>query len=768
MDQNQKPSWSFGATPSSQSTSSSPFTPTSTAHTQGSIFGANTATASTSGPTFGSLGSTTKGSQGTGIFGSGIAGSSTSPGGSGIFGGKPSGSSAASLFNSGGAQSSAGQGASMLGGQTSSDSSGGATSIFGAKQGKQDKKADTQTPSIFGGGAGTPNLLNQDGAGNAPVSTGFQFGQKPSTSNAPTKSTGGIFSTPNKTSEPSTTPQIQTTNAQLFGSLISINTGSSGIGSTTPATSKPFSFASTTPAGPPPTSNASSGGNFNFVNPAGNQPNSLFPTNNTSNAPTQQSSGAPAQPSIFGSIGAASTGGMFGATPLSTPASSNAPALSGGAPKANLFGSTTPAANPSQNIFGTPKTSQPSTSTLTSNTPQQPISNLGIFGGQTPSSSAPNQSAAPFTSNGGATTSGPGQTVKFPSFSTTSASQSTTTPTFALPGSSSIGSSTFAAASSATAPVTSASSGGFLNPGKLGGTSAPASTVSASPAPTSTATASGGLFGNMSSGKETAKSSAPTSNVTSSTSATAPNISAPATSASTTATPKAAVSTSGPAPTTQSKLSNKTMDEIITRWANDLSLHQKSFQKHAEKVAGWDRLLVENQEKISNLYGVTYQAERESTEISRQLSNVENQQEELSVFLDRYEREVEEMMGKQMVTGEGLQGPDQERERTYQMAERLSSRLQGMGTDLTTMIDEINIASSSLSKNNKTDDSLSQIVRVLNSHLSSLQWIDQNTSALHAKVTAAQASSQNMGSNGFGGLGSDAADEFMKSYMGRR
>ena len=43
---------------------------------------------------------------------------------------------------------------------------------------------------------------------------------------------------------------------------------------------------------------------------------------------------------------------------------------------------------------------------------------------------------------------------------------------------------------------------------------------------------------------------------------------------------------------------------------------------------------------------------------------------------------------------------------SYQMAERLSSRLQGMGTDLTTMIDEINIASSSLSKNNKTDDSV--------------------------------------------------------------
>ena len=64
---------------------------------------------------------------------------------------------------------------------------------------------------------------------------------------------------------------------------------------------------------------------------------------------------------------------------------------------------------------------------------------------------------------------------------------------------------------------------------------------------------------------------------------------------------------------------------------------------------------------------------------------------------------------------------------------------------------------------------LSQIVRVLNGHLSQLQQIDQGAAALQAKVSAAQKASRSMGAtNGMNGLGSDAADDFYRSYMGRR
>jgi len=110
-----------------------------------------------------------------------------------------------------------------------------------------------------------------------------------------------------------------------------------------------------------------------------------------------------------------------------------------------------------------------------------------------------------------------------------------------------------------------------------------------------------------------------------------------------------------------------------------------------------------------------------------------------------------------------------------------------MGKDLTSMVDEINDASSNLSRNSTADDpvscsdcdcnsgriltgmQLSQIVRVLNGHLSQLQMIDQGTAALQDKVAAAQKSGRNLGSSGMGnGYGSDAAADFYRSYMGRR
>jgi len=176
--------------------------------------------------------------------------------------------------------------------------------------------------------------------------------------------------------------------------------------------------------------------------------------------------------------------------------------------------------------------------------------------------------------------------------------------------------------------------------------------------------------------------------------------------------------------------------------------------------------LVENGDKIQKLYNTTFEAERSSAEVERQLSTVEGQQAELEQWLDRYEQEVDDMFRGSV--GETLQGPDQERERTYKMAEKLADKLDEMGKDLTTMIEAMNEASATLNKSTKSDDPLSHIVRVLNSHLMQLQWIDQNAKTLQEKVEAAQKLGQSMSSNGFGGLESDTADHFYRSFMGRR
>ncbi|KAG6296646.1 hypothetical protein E4U09_001686 [Claviceps aff. purpurea] len=226
------------------------------------------------------------------------------------------------------------------------------------------------------------------------------------------------------------------------------------------------------------------------------------------------------------------------------------------------------------------------------------------------------------------------------------------------------------------------------------------------------------------------------------------------------------MSTTGPI-SEMARLKNKTMEDIVTRWASDLTKYQKEFKEQATAVSSWDCNLVNNGEKIQKLYLDTFEAERASHEIERQLAAVESQQEELEAWLNRYESEMQDMFAKQIGPGEQLAGPDQERERTYKLAEKLTQHLDEKSRDLSKMVKEINDISGTLSKGPKTEDALSQIVRVLNGHLTQLQWIDQNASALQAKVTMAQKSNSSLG-NHYAGPGTDAAESFYRSYYGRR
>ena len=95
----------------------------------------------------------------------------------------------------------------------------------------------------------------------------------------------------------------------------------------------------------------------------------------------------------------------------------------------------------------------------------------------------------------------------------------------------------------------------------------------------------------------------------------------------------------------------------------------------------------------------------------------------------------------------------------YKTAEACSARLTEMSHNLTSMIEEINSASTNLRQSNKsanTQDPLSQIVRVLNGHLTQLQLIDSGASTLQQKVAAAQKEARSIGRNG--GLGNDEVD----------
>lgn len=151
------------------------------------------------------------------------------------------------------------------------------------------------------------------------------------------------------------------------------------------------------------------------------------------------------------------------------------------------------------------------------------------------------------------------------------------------------------------------------------------------------------------------------------------------------------------------------MDEILTRWATDLTKYTKEFKSHAETVAKWDQVIVDNSSKIDKLYVKTRTCEKQTMSVEMQLSAVENQQTELESWLTKYESDVDAMLSKENANPSELGGPDQERERTYKIAEKLDERLGDMGKDLSSMVDEVNAANASLSKNGKADEPVSML-----------------------------------------------------------
>ncbi|OJD14397.1 hypothetical protein AJ78_05244 [Emergomyces pasteurianus Ep9510] len=617
----------------------------------------------------------------------------------------------------------------LFGGLTT-PATGQTTSLFGGPSSKP----------TFGGGSATPSI--------SPFANPSNQGQ--SGGQAPTAPIFGTASQTPKPAEPASSGQPQT---GLFGALGQTTTPatSSMFGKATPAPSggsSLFGNLSTTPAGPPPQTSSGQG---------------LF---------TTQASTKPGEPAP-----------LFGQKPSSS------------APFAGL-GATTSALSSTN----TPTTSAPAPSFFPNATQSQtPSANKLFASGQGTEEGKSDSKPNPFGATG---TSSTPQSAGF-LFNTSGASGAQSTPKpLGFPSST--------PASNVFTPGTMSESAQKPPSGSLGGTSASTSAPSTSATTTTAPTA--GLFSGLGTPKTSAPkdSTAPATssgqpaggifNINKPTTTTAPATSTPATTSAAPTTGTAASTTSaaaasstaatagglgastvGPVPPAQSRLKNKTMDEIITRWATDLTKYQKEFQEQAEQVAMWDRMLVENGTKVQKLYGNTVDAERATQEVERQLASVEGQQDELSSWLDRYEQEVETLLSKQVGITDSLQGPDQERERTYKLAERLSERLNEMGQDLTSMIEEVNSASSTLSKTTKADEPISQIVRILNSHLSQLQLIDQGTTELHAKIAASQklggslSAHQHQGpygqyrsgaGNGVGGGG--AADDFYKAYMGRR
>ncbi|XP_043830674.1 nuclear pore glycoprotein p62 isoform X3 [Dromiciops gliroides] len=167
------------------------------------------------------------------------------------------------------------------------------------------------------------------------------------------------------------------------------------------------------------------------------------------------------------------------------------------------------------------------------------------------------------------------------------------------------------------------------------------------------------------------------------------------------------------------------LESLINKWSLELEDQEKHFLHQATQVNAWDRTLIENGEKITSLHREVEKVKLDQKRLDQELDFILSQQKELEDLLTPLEEAVKEQSGTIY-----LQHADEEREKTYKLAENIDAQLKRMAQDLKDIIEHLNMSGGP----SDTNDPLQQICKILNAHMDSLQWIDQNSALLQRKV----------------------------------
>eukprot|EP00118_Oscarella_pearsei_P025978 m.309152 g.309152 ORF g.309152 m.309152 type:complete len:411 (+) comp45640_c0_seq1:12-1244(+) len=174
------------------------------------------------------------------------------------------------------------------------------------------------------------------------------------------------------------------------------------------------------------------------------------------------------------------------------------------------------------------------------------------------------------------------------------------------------------------------------------------------------------------------------------------------------------------------RLTYKKLEDQINKWAVELEEQERQFLDQAQKINDWDRLLIGNADKILKLNTEVEEIKANQQRLDNELEFIITQQSELEGMLDSLEGATQ---SQDMSPFD--QHADQERNRTYHLAENLDSQLKRMGQDLKDIIEHLNTQSA---ESESTMAPIHHIAKILNLHMESLQWVDQNAALMKKKV----------------------------------
>lgn len=193
-----------------------------------------------------------------------------------------------------------------------------------------------------------------------------------------------------------------------------------------------------------------------------------------------------------------------------------------------------------------------------------------------------------------------------------------------------------------------------------------------------------------------------------------------------------------------SNLKNKTLEEIIVAWNEELENLVSTFERQAVELAQWDKKVIHNGEQIIALSDRVGKLEAFQREVDQSLAYVVAQQSELEGLLDGIEREMPGFVQAATAGTVRTTAVDAERDRMYESAEEVQRQIIEAANSLAQMIFEINAAASANEPapgpgEAASTTALVDVAQVLNAHLDALQWIDHKVEELRKATQAINA-----------------------------
>jgi len=163
----------------------------------------------------------------------------------------------------------------------------------------------------------------------------------------------------------------------------------------------------------------------------------------------------------------------------------------------------------------------------------------------------------------------------------------------------------------------------------------------------------------------------------------------------------------------------------VNEWTAELEEIAPFFTRQAIQIANYDKKLVESSDKIFELDHQVREVAASQDKLEHSLDIILFEQTQLNSVLKSIEDEI---------TGashEPTTDADTERDKGYRMADEINGTLDRMSTNLKDLIGKVNASQrNSADKNNPMND----IVKILNTHMNSLDWIDKQCADLNQKV----------------------------------